>query len=58
MSNSCADKEAVKKIAKGVKKEITRQVKGALKGLDVTDFCKPIPDDIQKVVDDYFWEMI
>lgn len=58
MSISYADKEAVKKIVKGVKKEITRQVKEALKGLDVTDFCKPTPEDIQKVVDDHFWEII
>lgn len=54
MSNSCADKEAVKAIVKMAKKEITRQFKEALKGLDITDFCKPIPEDIQKVVDDHF----
>lgn len=53
-----ADKEAVKTIVKTVKKEVTRRVKEALKGLDVTDFCKPIPENIQKVVDDHFSEMI
>lgn len=57
-SKSEADKEAVKKISKYASKEIVRQIKDKMKGIDVSDFCKPIPEDIQKVVDDHFWEML
>lgn len=39
-------------------KEIKESEKLMQKGLDVTDFCKPIYPDIAQCVADHWWEML